>query len=37
MLRAQEQDGAENLWLRQAWWELVAEADPAWCFWMKAA
>jgi transposase len=29
MLRAQEQDGAENLWLRQAWWELVAEADPA--------
>jgi transposase len=30
MLRAQEQDGAENLWLRQAWWERVAEIDPAW-------
>lgn len=29
MLRAQEQDGAENLWLRQAWWELVAEVDPS--------
>ena len=30
MLRAQEQDRAENLWLRQAWWELVGEIDPAW-------
>ena len=29
MLRAQEQDKAENLWLRQAWWELVGEIDPA--------
>jgi transposase len=29
MLRAQEQDNAENLWLRQAWWELVSEIDPA--------
>lgn len=28
-LRAQEQDSAENLWLRQGWWELVAEVDPA--------
>jgi transposase len=28
-LRAQEQDRAENLWLRQAWWELVSEIDPA--------
>ena len=30
MLRAQEQDRAENLWLRQAWWELVGEIDPSW-------
>ena len=29
MLRAQEQDRAENLWLRQTWWELVGEIDPA--------
>jgi transposase len=29
MLRAQEQDRAENLWLRQRWWELVGEVDPA--------
>jgi transposase len=29
MLRAQEQDSAESLWRRQAWWELVAEIDPA--------
>jgi transposase len=28
-LRAQEQDRAENLWLRQAWWELIVEIDPA--------
>jgi transposase len=28
-LRAQEQDRAENLWLRQAWWELVSQIDPA--------
>lgn len=29
MLRAQEQDSAENLWLRQSWRELVAGIDPA--------
>ena len=28
-LHAQEQDRGESLWLRQAWWELVAEIDPA--------
>ena len=28
-LRAQEQESGENLWRRQAWWELVAEIDPA--------
>ena len=28
-LRAQEQDRGESLWLRQAWWEWVAEIDPA--------
>src|ERR1700741_3356261 len=28
-LRAQEQDTGETLWLRQRWWELVTEIDPA--------
>jgi hypothetical protein len=28
-LRAQEQDRAKSLWLRQAWWEFIAEIDPA--------
>lgn len=28
-LRAQEQDRGESLWLRQTWWELVGEIDPA--------
>jgi transposase len=28
-LRAQEQDTGENIWRRQAWWEQIAELDPA--------
>jgi hypothetical protein len=28
-LRAQEQETGENLWRRQAWWDLVSQVDPA--------
>lgn len=28
-LHAQEQESGESLWRRQAWWEVVAEIDPA--------